>query len=154
MGISDTPPADTSRWIIPLHTALLGIGVLLWDATYILMTRRALATKSFGMPLVALAANLSWEVIYVFYVCEVPLETFGFLFWLILDIGLVYTTLRFGAEDGKHTWPWVGRNIAWVLGFLTLLGGVAQYVLAAAWLAEPHVGSGLKNGKWWKGREG
>ena len=135
--------------------ALLGLGVLLWDATYILMTRRALATQSYGMPLLALASNLSWELVYVLYVCEMPLETVGFLFWLILDVGLVYTTVRFGEEDWRTSrMSWVGRHIAAILALLVLAGCAVNYRFAAWWLAEPHRGTGMKFGKWWGGREG
>ena len=155
MGSNDIPPPHAPSWLIQAHMALLGAGVLLWDMTYILMTRRALATRSYGMPLVALAANVSWELVYVFYVCETPLETYGFLFWLLLDIGLVYTTVRFGTEDWKESrWSWVGRQIAWVLGLLTALGCAGHYAFAAWWFAEPGRGSGSKDGKWWGGQEG
>ncbi|KAK3313119.1 hypothetical protein B0H66DRAFT_632195 [Apodospora peruviana] len=155
MAISDVPPADCPPWLVPVHTLLLGIGVLCWDATYILMTRRALATKSYGMPLLALAVNLSWEMVYVFYVCEAVLETTGFFVWLLLDIGLVYTTIRFGPHDWKDSSPWVGRNIGCILGLLTAVGCVGHYTFAVWWLAEPGRGiGGDKRGKWWQGREG
>jgi len=156
MGSSDIPPAHSPQWLIPLHTALLGIGVLLWDATYILMTRRALATRTYGMPLLALAANVSWEVVTVFYVCEAPLETFGFLFWLLLDVGLVYTTLKYGEENWRSSggWSWVGRRIGWVFSALLVLGGIGNYWFASWWLAVEGRGSGTKAGKWWRGREG
>lgn len=155
MGSSDTPPPDCPPWLIPLHMTLLGLGVLLWDATYILMTRRALATQSYGMPLLALASNVSWELVYVFYVCEMPLETVGFLFWLILDVGLVYTTVRFGEADWRGgRMSWVGRHIAGILAVLVLVGCAVHYRFAAWWLAAPHVGTGMKFGKWWGGEEG
>jgi hypothetical protein len=161
MGLTDTPPADCPEWLIAAHLVLIGTGVLFWDATYVLMTRRALATKSYGMPLVALAANVSWEIIYVCYVIETPLETLGFAFWLILDTGIVYTTLRFGSTDwvANRRFAWIGRHIGVFLTALTVLGGVAQFVFAEWWLAVPgrtfgHSTSVDKTGKWWRGRDG
>ncbi|KAK0630398.1 hypothetical protein B0T17DRAFT_616058 [Bombardia bombarda] len=155
MGSTDIPPDHCPWWLVPLHTAVLGFGVLLWDAAYILMTRRALATKSYGMPLMSLAMNVSCDTVYAFYVCEALLETVGYSIWLYLNAGLVYTTVRFGSEDWKTTSPWVGRNIGWLLALMTAIGCVGHYAFAAWWLAEPgRGGSGNKEGKWWYGQDG
>ncbi|KAK3496250.1 hypothetical protein B0T13DRAFT_400707 [Neurospora crassa] len=153
MGSNDVPPAHCPSWVVPTSTALLGIGVLFWDATYILMTRRALATKTYGMPLLALAFNVSWELVYAFYVSEMILEKLGFAFWLLLDIGLIYTTVRFGPEAWRHTNPWVGRNIGWLFALMTAVGCVGHYAFAAWWMSEPHRGSGDKTGKFWAGQD-
>jgi hypothetical protein len=155
MASSDIPPPSAPQWLIPLHVALLGIGVLLWDATYILITLRSVRTKSYGMPLVALACNLSWELVTVFYVCEGPPETIGFLIWLVLDIGLVYTTLRYGEREWKGgRFEWIGRRIGIVLTGLIVVGMGVNYWFAKWWLSVPHRGSGRKEGKWWNGEEG
>ncbi|KAK3376482.1 hypothetical protein B0T24DRAFT_550162 [Lasiosphaeria ovina] len=154
MGSNDVPPEGCPWWLVPVHMGLLGVGLLLWDATYILMIRRAMATKSYSMPLLGLAINLSWELVYLFYVVEMPIEAAGFLFWLLLDVGLVYTTVRFAPEDWKNTSPWVGRNIAWILALMTAVACFGNYSFAAWWLAEPGMGSGDKAGKWWCGQEG
>jgi len=154
MAITDTPPPDCPSWLMAAYTVLLSIGVLFWDATYILMTRRALVTKSYGMPLLALAINLSWELVLVVFVCETVLDTIGFLCWLLLDIGLVYTTIRFGPRDWEGTNPWIGHNIGWILGAMTAVGFVGQYLFSTWWLSELGIGLGNKKGKWWKGTEG
>ncbi|KAK0639945.1 hypothetical protein B0T16DRAFT_336788 [Cercophora newfieldiana] len=157
MGSSDIPPPylNAPPWLIPVHMFLLGTGVLLWDATYILMTLRALRTKSYGMPLLALGANVSWELVTVFYVCEAPLETFGFFVWLVLDVGLVYTTVRYGAGEWKGSrFEWVGRRIGRVLAGLVAVGCVLNYWFAKWWLEVPGRGTGSKEGKWWGGKEG
>ncbi len=154
MGSSDVPPPGAPGWLIPGQTGLLGIGVLFWDATYILMTLRSIKTKSYGMPLLALAINVSWELIFVFYVGEEPIEIFGFLVWLLLDLGLVFTTVKHGPEDWKSTSPWVGRNISWILAGMVAVGCLGQYSFVLWWLAEPNRGTGQKQGKWWGGQEG
>lgn len=154
MAITDVPPPDCPPWLVAAHTVLLSIGVLFWDATYILMTRRAMATKSYAMPLLALAINLSWELVIVLFVCETILDTIGFFFWLFLDIGLVYTTIRFGPRDWEKTSPLVGRNIGWILGGMTVVAFVGNYTFTQWWLSEPGIGFGNKQGKWWRGTEG
>ena len=98
------------------------------------------------MPLLALAINLSWELVLVLFVCESVLDTIGFLFWLLLDIGLVYTTVRFGPRDWEGTNPWIGRHIGWILGIMTAIGFVGQYLFTSWWMSE-RIGLGSKEGK-------
>ncbi len=42
---------------------LLGSG-LFWTVTYLLIIRRGFRDQTYGMPLVALCANLAWEFIF------------------------------------------------------------------------------------------
>lgn len=155
MASSDIPPPHAPPWLIAFHMSLLALGALLWDAAYILMTRRALVTRSYGMPLLPLALNLSWEIAYVFCVCEEVLETVGFSAWLVLDVGIVYTTLKFGEADWRgRRHAWVGRHIAGVLAGMVVVGCVANYAFIRWWLEVPGRGHGIKQGKWWGGREG
>jgi len=117
------------------------------------MTRRSMATRSYGMPLLALALNVSWEIIYATYVTETLPERIGFAGWLLLDVGLVYTTVKFAPHDWETTSPTVGSHVRWILAALTALGCVGHYAFAAWWLSAPGVGSGDKAGKWWHGNE-
>ncbi|ORY58490.1 uncharacterized protein BCR38DRAFT_447456 [Pseudomassariella vexata] len=155
MGSSDIPPPHAPPWLIPLSTLFLGTGVLFWVLTYILMTRRGLATQSYGMPIVGLAINVSWEIIYGFYVAEAWLEKSGFLFWLLLDLGVIYTTVRYAPlewrDGGRQV---VGRHMGWILGFMLLVGCWGHYAFASWWLSRPGVGVGDKTGKWFHGEEG
>ena len=163
MGSLDIPPPHAPAWLIPVHSGCLDVAFLLWSLTYVLMTRRALATKSYGMPLLALACNVSWEIVNLFYVCEMPREKVGLAMWLLLDVGLVYTTLRFGPDDWRDSSKksklsaWVGRNIGLVLFVLTAVGCVCHWRFSAWWLAVPGRGydaHGSKAGKSWGGRDG
>jgi hypothetical protein len=153
MGSSDIPPAHCPSWLIPASTVLLGIGVVFWDLTYILMTLRSFKTKSYGMPILALALNISWEIIYWLYVSEMPLERAGFAFWLFLDIGLVYTTVKFGHHEWVHA-PFVARNLVLILVVMTAIGLVGNYAFAFWWLSSPGRGTGDKTGKFRYGVEG
>jgi hypothetical protein len=105
------------------------------------------------MPLLALSINVSWEIVNLFYVCEMPIETVGFAVWLFLDIGLVYTTIRFAPEEWQSTSPWVGRHVGAILALMTAVGCIGHYSFSAWWLAEPGRGTGVKTGKWWRGRD-
>lgn len=153
MGSGDKAPPGVPDWVVPASTALLGLGTLLWSVTYVLMTLRSLRTKSYGMPLLALALNVSWEIVFALYVAEMPLEKIGFGVWLVLDVGLVYTTLKFAPYEWRAN-PWVARWIASIFTIMVAIGCVGQWTFVAWWLSKPGVGHGDKAGKWFKGEEG
>lgn len=153
MGSSDVAPEHVPSWVVPLSTIALGIGVLCWDATYILMTRRCLQTQSYGMPLLGLALNIAWETVYGFYVAEALLETAGFVIWLVLDVGLVYTTIKYAPYEWEMSSPRVGRNITTILALMTAVGMAGNFAFASWWLSKPGIGHGDKRGKWYFGRD-
>ncbi|KAH6648961.1 hypothetical protein BKA67DRAFT_594299 [Truncatella angustata] len=111
-----------------------GFGAVFWDLTYILTTRCSLQTRSYAMPILGLMINVSWELVYGFYVAETALERSGFVLWLILDLGLVH--------------------LAWILGVLLLVGCWGHFAFASWWLSVPGIAFVDKAGKWWRGMEG
>lgn len=154
MGSTDIAPDHAPAWVVPLSTAALGVGVLCWDATYVLMTRRCLQTQSYGMPLLGLALNVAWEVVFGLYVSEAALEAAGFAAWLALDAGLVYTTVRYAPREWERTSPWVGRHAGALLAVMTAAGVAGNWAFASWWLSEPGTGHGDKTGKMYYGRDG
>lgn len=153
MGSSDVAPPHVPGWVVPLSTVALGLGVLFWDATYILMTLRSLRTKSYPMPILGLAINVSWEIVYACYVSEALFEKAGFAFWLILDIGLIYTTVKFAPHEWERTSSWVGRHMAAILAVMTAVGCLGHFAFVSWWLSRPGIGHGDKSGKWYFGRD-
>lgn len=155
MGSSDVAPVGAPPWLVPLSTVFLAGGVLLWCLTYVLMTRRSLETRSYGMPIVGLAINVAWEVVYGFYVAEAWFEKTGFIVWLLFDGGLLYTTVRFAPIEWRATSPFVGRHMSAVLLLLFAGSLWGHWAFAHWWLAAgPGFGSGDKTGKWWRGADG
>lgn len=152
MGSSDIPPPTAPSWLIPASTALLGGGVVFWLICYVLMARRSLSTHDTPIPLLALGINLSWEVVYAFYVTEEWLEFAGFAMWLALDIPVLYATIKHGRRSNAAS-PLVGRNVTLLLMLVFAFGLVANALFAWWWLKEPHRGHGEKWGKTWKGLE-
>lgn len=152
MGSSDVPPPTAPAWLIPASTGTLGAGVAFWLAAYVLMVRRSLRTGDTPVPLLALGLNLSWEVVYVFYVVEMPLEYVGFAAWLLLDIPVLYVTLK-TAPRSFASQPLVARTAPLLLAITFILGVVTNYYFAWWWLKDPHRGYGLKWGKTWNGLE-
>ncbi|KAH8647255.1 hypothetical protein BX600DRAFT_484536 [Xylariales sp. PMI_506] len=154
MGSSDISPPHVPWWVVPLSTALLGLGVLSWDVTYVLMTRRSARTQSYGMPIAGLALNVGWEIVYALYVAEELLERAGFAVWLLLDLGLVWSTVRYAPLDWAATSPFVGRHAGAFLALMLLASCWGHFAFVSWWLANPGTGHGDKAGKWWRGVEG
>ncbi len=150
MGSLDVPPPSAPWWLMHASTACLGTGIFFWLICYVLMTQRALQTHATPMPLLALGLNLSWEVLYAFYLTEMPIELVGFALWLLFDIPVVYATLK-TAKHSFATSPLVARNVGSLLGISFTFGLAANYLFAEWWLAEPHRGHGDKTGKFWYG---
>ncbi|TLD18179.1 hypothetical protein PspLS_10482 [Pyricularia sp. CBS 133598] len=154
MGLKDTPPPHVPEWLLVASTGVLGIGAVCWYLTYILITIRAIKTKSYGMPLMATVLNWSWEVIYAFYAAEHPIEFLGLAAWFALDIGMVYTTVVYAPFDWKYSSRWVGQHMFAILLGLTAVGVWGNYAFAEWFLAEEGRGFGDKTGKWFRGKEG
>ncbi|KAI1389673.1 uncharacterized protein F4822DRAFT_399218 [Hypoxylon trugodes] len=92
---------------------ILGSGAM-WTITYILYVVQAYRDKSYGMPLVSLCANISWELLYgVVYPTSVG-QFVAFTSWLITDIGIVYVTIKFGPSQWKQA-PMVANNLGLLL---------------------------------------
>jgi hypothetical protein len=79
-------------------TLLVGLG-LFWSLTYVLIIRQGFRDRTYGMPLVALCANLSWE--FIFAVVRPPsgLSRVIVVVWLGFDLVIGYTAVRFGRQE-------------------------------------------------------
>ncbi|KAI0896154.1 hypothetical protein F4806DRAFT_52672 [Annulohypoxylon nitens] len=91
---------------------------LCWTTAYILYIRQAYRDKSYGMPLVCLCANIAWEFVFGAAIPESAAQVVSFFPWFVIDIGIVYTTWKFGREQWKHA-PVVAQNLGWIL-----IGGI------------------------------
>ncbi|KAL3424677.1 hypothetical protein PVAG01_03958 [Phlyctema vagabunda] len=134
MGSNDIPPPHVARHVVPVCNGLLQIGGTLWTICYVLMVRESLRTKSYGMPLFALAFNLAWEVVYAVVVAEERLEQFCFGVWLVIDCGLVYGVVRHGRNEWAHA-PLVQRHVGLLFGLLAAACVLAHWTFARWWLA-------------------
>jgi hypothetical protein len=77
---------------------LVGSGIL-WTVTYLLIIRRGFLDHTYGMPLVALCANLSWEFIFSFVFPHGPVQRPVNVVWFSLDLIILYQLLRFGPRE-------------------------------------------------------
>lgn len=70
-----------------------------WVLVYILMIRRGLKDKSYGMPMVALCLNVAWETYYSFFSVEQMANRVVNGMYLATDLGVLWTCWRYGPED-------------------------------------------------------
>jgi hypothetical protein len=111
------------------HSLGLAIGALssvFWTVTYALILRQGARDKTFGMPLVALGANLAWEVVFL----SVTLARHAFdarlaliLPWTLLDFAIVAQAFRYGRHEFRN--PIVVRHFNAVLTCVLVLAGAA-----------------------------
>jgi hypothetical protein len=150
MGSNDTPPPHVPSSYKAVSTVLLGCGGLGYTLAYILMTRQSIRDRTYAMPLFSLAFNFGWEIIFSLYVAESLPEKITFWIWMILDLGLIYSVLKFGANEWKHA-PIVGRNIGKILTILVSWSCAIFWAVSHWWLRE---NINPKPGKHYGGVEG
>jgi hypothetical protein len=77
---------------------MVGSGVL-WTLTYLLIIRQGFLHRTYGMPLVALCANISWEFIFAFvYPHDLPQRAVNVV-WLSFDVVILVQLLLYGPRE-------------------------------------------------------
>ncbi|KAK0384286.1 hypothetical protein NLU13_8374 [Sarocladium strictum] len=146
---NDVPPPGTPDWVMPTFAGIMSASVGLWLMAYVLMARRSLASNATPTPLIILGLNLAWEAVFAFYVADGPLDRIGFACWFLVDVPLVWATLR-TIPKSFESQPLVRRHANAIL-FLSFLAGLAAFGWYAVWwLERPGMGYGDKTGKGWK----
>ena len=73
-----------------------------WTIVYIELIRLGFRDRTYGMPLFALALNISWESIQFFidiFSNAITVQTWINLVWFLLDIVITYTYFKYGKEE-------------------------------------------------------
>ncbi len=75
------------------------IGDVLWIIAYILAIRKGFQEKTYGFPMMCIALNLSWELIYA-AIFRFPNDIIAYLRWgwLLADFVIAYQLLRYGRD--------------------------------------------------------
>ena len=98
--------------------ACFSLGVAFWLSAYVGIIWRGFKDRSYGMPLVALALNFSWEFIYSFLYPPVPaIARFGVLAWLFLDIPIAFQCLVYSRDEFRNR---VAKKCAHLIFFATM----------------------------------
>lgn len=75
------------------------IGGLFWASAYLLTVLKGIKDKTYGMPLIPLALNISWEFIHVFLYPSNGISLYLNLSWFLLDLGIAYTYFKYGYQS-------------------------------------------------------
>ena len=120
-------PLSGHGWML----GLVDVGTAFWLVLYVLAIIGGLRARCYEIPLVAVAANFSWELIAAVYrVAPVRLWHLGDVAWLGLDAGIVWTVLRFGRAQQQI--PEIRRSFYAVAGATFLFALVLQLALEEA----------------------
>jgi hypothetical protein len=147
MGSNDIPPSHVPSHVVPTCNLLLQIGGGLWTLCYVLYVRESFRSRSYGMPLFALALNFAWEVVYALYVAETPLERFVFAVWLFTDCGMVYGMVKYAKYEWSHA-PTVARRIGEIFAILAVGTTLGHWTFAKWWIEND---IGKREGKFYRG---
>lgn len=90
-----------------MSTALAAGSGLCWTLTYLLIIRTGLRERTYGMPIVAFAANISWEFRYSFVHPSNGVQHVINIVWFLLDCAIAYTIVRFGPGE----FPYLSRRV-------------------------------------------
>ena len=113
-----------------------------WTLTYLLIIRQGRRDRTYGMPLPALGANLSWELIFLVVTLAHGVHDARLamlLPWTLLEVGIVAQCLRYGRDEFSH--PLIVRHFPLVVAgtiavaFATLLAFVIAVDDAIGWYA-------------------
>jgi hypothetical protein len=93
--------ADSDPWFV---VSALSCGIL-WLVAYALIIRRGFLDRSYGMPLVPLCANFSYELLFgLVWPDDYPIYVVNII-WAVLDSVMVYQYLRFGRDEWPEHYP-------------------------------------------------
>lgn len=119
----------------------------MWTICYFLLARESFRTRSYGMPLFALAFNFAWEIVYTLYIVETLLEQIVFAIWMAIDISLVYGVIKHGDYEWEHS-PMIKRNLGWILMALVIYCCAGHWAFAKWWIDNE---VGKREGKIYRG---
>ena len=105
---------------VPLWLGVVNvIGDVLWIVAYILAIRKGFQEKTYGITMLCIALNLSWELIYA-AIFRFPNDIIAYLrwAWLLADLVIAYQLFRYGRKwqttplMSKYFYPVAGITFA------------------------------------------
>jgi hypothetical protein len=118
----------------PLSITIIVFGGVCWMLVYIEGIRLGLRDRSYAIPFWALVLNLAWELVNAigeYWFFGSVLLTWIIILWLVLDLGILYTYIRFGRQESPVAlganwfWPWL--VLALVVGLIVQLAFIDTF---------------------------
>lgn len=82
-----------------MQTIVLTIGGIFWILTYVIIISKGFKDKTYGMPFMALCANISWEFIFSFILPHSPPQLFVNYLWFGLDSVIVFQFFKYHKNE-------------------------------------------------------
>ncbi|MEJ2212384.1 MAG: hypothetical protein P8129_25630 [Anaerolineae bacterium] len=110
-----------------LLTLASGVG---WTLAYLAIIYRGFKDETYGMPLFALALNITWEFLFAFLFRDIfSLQVVINIVWFFFDLVILYTYLRYGRKEWPGTvdprwfapWTWLAIGMAFVTQYFASL---------------------------------
>ncbi|MCH7322946.1 hypothetical protein LZ480_13785 [Solibacillus sp. MA9] len=89
--------AHQINWLFVLQLGM----ALFWIMTYILIIMQGFRDRAYGMPMVAICANISWEFIFAFIYPINDIQRKITMIWFALDIVILMQYLTYGRKEFK-----------------------------------------------------
>jgi hypothetical protein len=86
-----------------MQSLILLIGGMFWILTYIFIISKGYKDKTYGMPLFALCANISWEFIFSFLLPHSPPQLYINYLWFGLDVIIVLQFFKYYKNEFSNT---------------------------------------------------
>lgn len=121
-----------------LSLILIIISGVAWTIAYVNLVKVGLKDKTYGMPFIALALNIAWEVVYTSLGLETSpdkVQTWIYVICSILDLGILYTYFKYGRKefkkyfDKKYFIPW--SILILIMAFTVQLGFLTEFKMIA-----------------------
>ncbi|MDG4810784.1 hypothetical protein O7634_28850 [Micromonospora sp. WMMD1120] len=114
-------PRQHADALVP--TIAFGVVGVCTFAVYIMMLRRQLIEKVPAIPVLALCANISWEITYAFIYPIYPQMRVTLYFWIPLNLVILFLAVRYGRRDfpslSRRAYGWLIAG--WALFALTFM---------------------------------
>lgn len=121
-------------------TATVVLSGIAWTITYVALVYRGFKDRTYGMPLAALALNISWEFTYslIYPPHSMGLAALAFnTLWMICDVGIVATFLRFGHAQLRRHYA-LSRAEFYAAAALAFAGSFAVMLVGGPFFAGLH----------------
>src|SRR3954447_24724948 len=103
-------------------------GGAFWTLSYLLIIRRSSLDHTYGMPLVALCANISWEFLFSFIYPPQIIQHIVNLIWFSLDLIILIQLLRYGPRE----FPDLSKRVFYAVVSLALVTSFCAIFLITA----------------------
>lgn len=103
----------------------IGTGIF-WSITYLLIIKRGFNDKTYGMPMIALCANITWEFIFSFILPHQMPQLVVNIIWFALDTVIFFQFVKFGKNESPK-WFLPTLVVTLTLNFLIVLAITLEF---------------------------